>query len=162
MAARCACMPSSALRRAYLPCCVPWTLCYAASWKSCKTCTVKLPKNACNPSLNGLYILIGKLLCKGAAMAQKRKLRITPKFIVLLTVLCVVFACALYLSQEQKLKEIAEKEAALQQEYQALQNEEQRLEYMIEYAKSEEYLIQYAREKLGFVLPDDVKFDIED
>ena len=53
-------------------------------------------------------------------MAQKRKLRITPKFIVLLTVLCVVFACALYLSQEQKLKEIAEKEAALQQEYQAL------------------------------------------
>ena len=43
-----------------------------------------------------------------------------------------------------------------------LQNEEQRLEYMIEYAKSEEYLIQYAREKLGFVLPDDVKFDIED
>ena len=95
-------------------------------------------------------------------MAQKRKLRITPKFIVLLTVLCVAFACAPYLSQEQKLKEIAEKEAALQQEYQALQNEEQRLEYMIEYAKSEEYLIQYAREKLGFVLPDDVKFDIED
>ena len=95
-------------------------------------------------------------------MAQKRKLRITPKFIVLLTVLCVACACALYLSQEQKLKEIAEKEAALQQEYQALQNEEQRLEYMIEYAKSEEYLIQYAREKLGFVLPDDVKFDIED
>ena len=95
-------------------------------------------------------------------MAQKRKFRITPKFIVLLTVLCVVFAYALYLSQEQKLKEIAEKEAALRQEYQALQNEEQRLEYMIEYAKSEEYLIQYAREKLGFVLPDDVKFDIED
>ena len=50
----------------------------------------------------------------------------------------------------------------MQQQYQALQNEAQRLEYMIEYAKSEEYLIQYAREKLGFVLPDDIKFDIEE
>ena len=95
-------------------------------------------------------------------MAQKRKFRITPKFIVLLTVLCVIFACTLYISQEQKLKEIADKEAALQDEYSTLQNEEQRLQYMIEYAKSEEYLIQYAREKLGLVLPDDIKFDIEE
>ncbi len=94
-------------------------------------------------------------------MAQKRKFRITPKFIALLAALCVVFACAIFVSQEQKLNEIAEQEAALQAEYEALQNEEQRLQYMIEYAKSEEYLLQYAREKLGFVLPDDIKFDIE-
>ncbi len=93
---------------------------------------------------------------------QKRKLRITPKFIVLLTVLCAAFACLLYFAQEKKLNEIAAQEAALQQQYQALQNEAQRLEYMIEYAKSEEYLIQYAREKLGFVLPDDIKFNIEE
>lgn len=95
-------------------------------------------------------------------MAQKRKFRITPKFIALLAMLCVVFACAIFVSQEQKLNEIAEQKAALQAEYEALQNEEQRLQYMIEYAKSEEYLIQYAREKLGFVLPDDIKFDIEE
>ncbi len=92
---------------------------------------------------------------------QKRKLRITPKFIALLTVLCAIFAFFIYFSQEQKLGEIAEKEAALQAEYQALQNEEQRLEYMIEYAASEEFMIQYAREKLGFVLPGDIRFDIE-
>ena len=73
----------------------------------------------------------------------------------------MVFACAIFVSQEQKLNEIAEQEAARQAEYEALQNEEQRLQYMIEYAKSEEYLLQYAREKLGFVLPDDIKFDIE-
>ncbi len=94
-------------------------------------------------------------------MAQKWKFRITPKFIALLAALCVVFACAIFVSQEQKLNEIAEQEAARQAEYEALQNEEQRLQYMIEYAKSEEYLLQYAREKLGFVLPDDIKFDIE-
>ena len=44
----------------------------------------------------------------------------------------------------------------------ALQAEEQRLEYMIDYAKSDEYRVQYAREKLGLVLPDDIKFDITD
>jgi hypothetical protein len=33
---------------------------------------------------------------------------------------------------------------------------------MIEYAKSDEYRVQYAREKLGLVLPDDIKFDITD
>ena len=46
---------------------------------------------------------------------QKRKLRITPKFIVLLTVLCAAFACLLYFAQEKKLNEIAAQEAALQQ-----------------------------------------------
>ena len=66
-------------------------------------------------------------LCRGAAM-QKRKLRITPKFIVLLTVLCAAFACLLYFAQEKKLNEIAAQEAALQQQYQALQNEAQRLD----------------------------------
>ena len=93
---------------------------------------------------------------------QRRKLRITPKFIALLAMLCVAFACFIYFSQQHKLDEIEAKRSALQAEYDALQNEEQRLEYMIEYAKSDEFMIQYAREKLGFVLPDDIKFKIED
>lgn len=50
----------------------------------------------------------------------------------------------------------------MDEQYAALQAEEQRLEYMIEYAKSDEYRVQYAREKLGLVLPDDIKFDITD
>lgn len=64
--------------------------------------------------------------------------------------------------QQAKLNEIAAKQAALDEQYAALQAEEQRLEYMIEYAKSDEYRVQYAREKLGLVLPDDIKFDITD
>ena len=32
---------------------------------------------------------------------------------------------------------------------------------MIEYSGSESYLIQYAREKLGYVRPDEIKFDID-
>ena len=42
------------------------------------------------------------------------------------------------------------------------QNEEKaRLEYMIEYSGSESYLIQYPREKLGYVRSDEIKFDID-
>lgn len=90
----------------------------------------------------------------------KRRLKATPRFIMLLTLLCLVFAVAVFLSQNAKLNEIALEQSELEVEYAALQAEEQRLEYMIEYAKSDEYRVQYAREKLGLVLPDDIKFDI--
>lgn len=79
---------------------------------------------------------------------------------MLLTLLCLIFAVAVFLSQNSKLYEIAAQQSELEAEYAALQAEEQRLEYMIEYAKSDEYRVQYAREKLGLVLPDDIKFDI--
>ena len=92
---------------------------------------------------------------------MKRKLKATPRFIMLLTLICLIFAGAVILSQQAKLNEIAAKQAALDEQYAALQAE-QRLEYMIEYAKSDEYRVQYAREKLGLVLPDDIKFDITD
>ncbi len=91
---------------------------------------------------------------------MKRKLKATPRFIMLLTLVCVIFASAVFLSQKSKLDEIAAQQAELDEEYAALQAEEQRLEYMIEYAKSDEYKVQYAREKLGLVLPSDIKFDI--
>lgn len=93
---------------------------------------------------------------------MKRKLKATPRFIMLLTLICLIFSGAVILSQQAKLNEIAAKQAALDEQYAALQAEEQRLEYMIEYAKSDEYRVQYAREKLGLVLPDDIKFDITD
>ena len=93
---------------------------------------------------------------------MKRKLKATPRFIMLLTLICLIFAGAVIHSQQAKLNEIAAKQAALDEQYAALQAEEQRLEYMIEYAKSDEYRVQYAREKLGLVLPDDIKFDITD
>lgn len=66
-----------------------------------------------------------------------------------------------FLSQERKLEAIRQEQQALGEEYAALQAEKQRIEYMIEYAQSEEYLLQYAREKLGYVKPGDIKFDVE-
>ena len=90
---------------------------------------------------------------------MRHRLRVTPRFIAFLTLLCVAFAAIVFISQSAKLKEIA---ARQDEQYAQLQAEEQRLEYMIEYAKSREYRIQYAREKLGLVLPEDIKFNITD
>ena len=36
--------------------------------------------------------------------------------------------------------------------------EGERLERMLEYMQTDEYLLQYAREKLGYVFPGDIKF----
>ena len=93
---------------------------------------------------------------------MKRKLKATPRFIMADVAMGLIFAGAVILSQQAKLNESAAKQAALDEQYAALQAEEQRLEYMIEYAKSDEYRVQYARDKLGLVLPDDIKFDITD
>ncbi len=93
-------------------------------------------------------------------MTPKRKLKATPRFVALVMLVCFLFACTVFLSQQQKLAEVRAKQGALNEEYAWLKAEEQRLEYMIEYASSHEYRIQYAREKLGLVLPDDIKFSI--
>ncbi|HWQ58870.1 MAG TPA: septum formation initiator family protein [Clostridia bacterium] len=94
-------------------------------------------------------------------MAHKRRFRTTPRFVALVMLVCLVFACVVFVAQQQKLGEVRAQKAELDERYAALQAEEQRLEYMIEYAKSDEYRIQYAREKLGLVLPGDIKFDID-
>lgn len=95
-------------------------------------------------------------------MTHARRFRVTPRFVALVMLVCLVFACVVFIDQQQKLGEVRAREAELNAKYAALQAEEQRLEYMIEYAKSDEYRIQYAREKLGLVLPDDIKFNIKD
>lgn len=95
-------------------------------------------------------------------MAPKRKFRATPRFVALVMLVCAIFACAVFFSQEKKLSEVRATQDELESRYAELQAEEQRLEYMIEYAKSDEYRIQYAREKLGLVLPNDIKFNIKD
>ena len=72
----------------------------------------------------------------------------------------LIIAVVLY-SQEVKLRAIYAEQAQLEEVIAGQQEEMDRLEYMIEYTGSESYLIQYAREKLGYVRPDEIKFDIE-
>ena len=93
-----------------------------------------------------------------AKRVRKRNKKRMRAFAVGFVVLAFIIAAVL-ISQQKKLDAIAEEQL---QEVIAAQNEEKaRLEYMIEYSGSESYLIQYAREKLGYVRPDEIKFDID-
>ena len=79
---------------------------------------------------------------------NKKRMR---AFAVGFVALAFIIAAVLISQQKAQLQEVI-----------AAQNEEKaRLEYMIEYSGSESYLIQYAREKLGYVRPDEIKFDID-
>lgn len=94
--------------------------------------------------------------------AARKKLRVKKRFVILLAVAAlIVTVCVMLANQEIKLRELAYEEAKLTEEYAALQTEEERLQYMIEYAQSRDYLLQYAREVLGMVLPEDTIFNAD-
>ena len=85
-------------------------------------------------------------------------IRIRPRYIIMAFVLALFVLGGVYLSQQTKLRSIEESKLGLQGELDALNVEEERLERMLEYMQTDEYKLQYAREKLGYVFPDDVKF----
>lgn len=89
-------------------------------------------------------------------------IRIHPRYIIMAFILAFFVLGGVFLSQQTKLKSIREQKAALQSDLDALSVEEERLERMLEYMQTDEYKLQYAREKLGYVFPDDVKFYEED
>lgn len=47
------------------------------------------------------------------------------------------------------------------EENESLLRREQMLESMVEYSKSHEYMLQLARERFGYVLPDDIIFQFD-
>ena len=91
--------------------------------------------------------------------AKRRLIKATPKLIAVLGGVAVCFVVGVIITQHTKKAEIDAEIAKLEAEYSLLLDEKQRLENMVDYVESEEYLIQYAREKLGFVREKDIKFD---
>lgn len=95
-------------------------------------------------------------------MAKKdRKKNKRMKTASLAGIICVLIIGVVLYSQEVKLRAIYAEQQELQQQIAGQEEEMNRLEYMIEYTGTESYLIQYAREKLGYVLPDEIKFDVK-
>jgi cell division protein FtsB len=88
----------------------------------------------------------------------KFKVRFRFAALAFLAGACVIGA--VFYAQEQKLKEIYQEQSELQAKYDTLQNEKQRTELMIEYAHSDEYLLEYAREKLGYIKENEIQFEI--
>ncbi|OQB23989.1 MAG: Cell division protein FtsL [Firmicutes bacterium ADurb.Bin182] len=88
-----------------------------------------------------------------------RRHSIRPKFILLLTAVIIAALAFVVKNQQIKLQEIKTEQAQLTRELNELKIEEQRMQRMIEFAKTEKYLIRYAREKLGYVMPGDILFE---
>lgn len=91
-------------------------------------------------------------------MAKETSFRFRPRYVILAFVLTFFILGGVYLSQQTKLESIDKEKAELQAELDTLSVEVERLERMLEYMQTDEYLVQYCREKLGYVFPDDVKF----
>ena len=84
--------------------------------------------------------------------------RLRPRYLILFFILTFFVLGGVYLSQQTKLVSIAEEKVELQAELDARKVDEERLERMLEYMRTTDYMIQYAREKLGYVFEDDWKF----
>lgn len=95
-------------------------------------------------------------------MSKKRKdnklITVRPLYVILFFLLMFFVLGGVYLSQRTKLSSIADDKAVLQKELDGLTVEQERLERMLEYMQTNDYLLQYAREKLGYVYPGDYKF----
>ncbi len=91
-------------------------------------------------------------------MAKKVRIKLRARYVILAFLLAFCIMGGIYLSQQTTLATIAEDTEKLESELDALEVEEERLERMLEYMQTDEYLLQYAREKLGYVFPDDIKF----
>lgn len=91
-------------------------------------------------------------------MAGKRYLKLKPIYVFLVFLLAFCVMGGIYLSQQTKLKSIDQEKADLQSELDSYKVEQERLESMLEYMQTDSYLEQYAREKLGYVYPNDTKF----
>lgn len=91
-------------------------------------------------------------------MAKRIRFKLKARYVILAFLLAFCILGGIYLSQQTTMTTIAENTAALQAQLDALRVEEERLERMLEYMQTDDYLLQYAREKLGYVFPDDIKF----
>ena len=88
----------------------------------------------------------------------KHNALLRPQHILLGCCLVLLGLSFVYLSQSAKLNEIDKEKAQLNESFEAMLLEEQRLNGMLGYVQTDAYMMQYAREKLGYVSPDDYKF----
>ncbi len=98
---------------------------------------------------------------------RKRILRKRRIYYIAIAVLAVLIAVTLFIvipEAERRTAQANEIEKAKQQKLEELRALELKLDTMqgkIQYTESEEYLLRYAREYLGYMLPGDIRIDVE-
>lgn len=94
----------------------------------------------------------------------QRRRRVYYIAIAVLTVLIAVTLLVVIPEAERRTAQAREIEKAKQQKLEELRALELKLDTMqgkIQYTESEEYLLRYAREYLGYMLPGDIRIDVE-
>lgn len=81
--------------------------------------------------------------------------------ILILFVAAFLSALATYNAHIRRAEEIDEKREELLRQLHELENRRETLEGMIEYTESEEFLLRYAREYLGYMFEGDIRIDVD-
>lgn len=90
-----------------------------------------------------------------------KKFRRTLYTVALLLIVCFVAAIAVtVIKQNKKLDELYSEKQRLTQRLDELKRDHERVEGLIEYAQSEEFLLRYARENLGYLYENDIRFSV--
>ena len=87
-----------------------------------------------------------------------KKIPIKPSLIVFALLLMASILGGVYLVQQSQMRDIEDEVAQKQAELDAMRVQMEQSERMLEFMQSDDYLIQYAREKLGMVFPSDYLF----
>ena len=84
--------------------------------------------------------------------------RLRPVHLFLIFILLLFILGGVYLSQQTTMSSSEDEKEEKQSILDGLKVDEERLERMLEYMQTDQYMMQYAREKLGYVFDDDIKF----
>ena len=91
-------------------------------------------------------------------MGQKTKRAIKTRFFVILFLVVMLYAGYLFVKQQLKMGELNAQAAEIQQQIEQVDDANEQLERDIEYAQTDEYIESQARDKLGWVKEDEIKF----
>lgn len=95
---------------------------------------------------------------KDGTLFKSRTVRIIAIILcVLLFLGFVAFMVVQFRAQQKKLAELAQERQMLNDRIDELMREQERLTSDLEFVKSLEGLLQYARDNLGYIAPDDIR-----
>lgn len=97
---------------------------------------------------------------KDGSFLKNRTVRMIAIVLVILLFLgFVTFILLQFRAQQKKLAELSEERQLLNDRIDELMREQERLTSDLEFAKSLEGLLQYARDNLGYIGPDDIRIN---
>ncbi len=100
-------------------------------------------------------------MCALEDSMNRKKFRRTLFTVASLLIVCFVAAIAVtVVKQNKKLDELYSEKQRLTERLDELKRDYERVEGLIEYSGSEEFLLRYARENLGYLYENDIRFTV--